>query len=371
MSVGTWHNISTEAKRDELLDTNPHLKKAWRAATKRYDAADDATKARLRFERSWLYTAMLDFLTVLSSEGAKQGMRPSQCTLRETYADKPVDQVFYCERFIEFLTDLLSQLPTRRYVNSLLQDLHLLPALTLSPMYNDEDNGLLRDLHALLIHYTYFTIDDQTGVQQDRTQAYDRHCAELAKLQRTALQHFKEKLTVLALSNYGSIDKRSELQGLLEPLTEEELERLCSLLSLRTSYPDSTKLTVDRKFLLEVLLSTFEKRKSFQDTAHELSVFPTEETLFDRSVTRTDLYDGSRPLAIPKLNLQYLSVGDFLWRSLVLYRSESFYGIRSDIENVLRRLKPEIRKGETVFTGSAKMALPISKPRYAHVRDSG
>jgi intron-binding protein aquarius len=237
--------------------------------------------------------------------------------------------------------------------------------LRLSPVSDDEANGLLRDLCALLTHYTYFTVDDQTGVQHSREEAYDRHCANLAKLQRTALKHFKEKLTVLALSNYGSIDKRSELEGLLEPLTDAELAQLCGLLGLRTVYPESAKLPVDRKFMIEVLLSTFERRKTFQETAHGLNVLPDETTLFATSLRRTDHYDGSRPLALPKLNLQYLSVGDFLWRSLVLCRCESFYAIRQDIEDVLTRLKPDAKRpGETTFSGSSKMALPITKPTW-------
>ncbi|KAK3944238.1 hypothetical protein QBC46DRAFT_305372 [Diplogelasinospora grovesii] len=350
VSISIWHNLSTEEKRDALLETDAHLRKAWRASAKRYDAADDAMKARLRFERSWLYTSVLEFLSLLYSGNGKQ------------------EQVLYCERFVEFLTDLQSQLPTRRYVNTLLQDVHVLPALTLSPMYNDEDNSLLRDLCALFSHYTYFTVDDQTGVQHNRQEAYERHCAGLAKLQRTALKHFKEKLTVLALSNYASIDKRGELEGLLEPLTDEEVEQLSSLLGLRTSYPESAKLPVDRRFLTEVLLSTFERRKTFQETARELSVLPSEVTLFERSLSRTDHYDGSRPLALPKLNLQYLSVGDFLWRALVLFRCESFYAIRRDIEDVVTRLKPESRQsGDTVFTGFSKMALPIAKPAILEV----
>lgn len=220
-------------------------------------------------------------------------------------------------------------------------------------------------MYELLLHFTYFTIDDQTGAQQSRTDAYNQHCARLAKLQRISLQHFEPKLKVLALSNYGSVDKRPELTSLLEPLTDEETVQLCSLLSLRTSYPETAKLAIDRRFLTEVLLSTFERRKAYEETAHDLSVLPNEESLFEHSLARTNDYDGSRPLAIPKLNLQYLSAGDFLWRSLFLYRSESFYGIRQDIENAIRRLKPESRKGgETVFTGTSRMALPISKPRY-------
>lgn len=222
---------------------------------------------------------------------------------------------------------------------------------------------MLRDLFALLSHYTHFSINDHTGIQQSKTQAYERHCANLANLQRTALKHFRDKLTVLALSNYAAIDERKELENALAPLTDEELAELMAHLDLRTSYPDSTKLNIDRRFLTEILLSTFERQKTFQETARDMSIMPTEQTIFSESLSRTEAYDASRPLAIPKLNLQYLSVGDFLWRSLVLYRSESFYGIRQDIEDVLRRMRPESTKsGETSFAGFSKLALPISRP---------
>ncbi|CAN8097263.1 unnamed protein product [Discula destructiva] len=350
VSISIWHNLSTEKKREEKLAQNNQLRKAWKAAAKRYDAADEPTQARLRFDRSWLYTLALDFLRMLHASKAGK------------------EEVLYCERVVEFLSDLQSQLPTRRYANFLLQDLHLIPAASLSPIFNAEENGLLRDLFALFSHYTYFTIDDQSGAQQSKTQSYDRHCARLAVLQRTAFKHFKDKLTVLALSNYASISQRNDLEPLLDPLTDEEVTQLAALLDLRVSYPESTGLTIDRKFLIEVLLSTFERRKTFQETAQALSILPTEKTLFDESLLRTDDYDGSRPLAIPKLNLQYLSVGDFLWRSLVSSRCEAFYGIRRDIEDVLRRLKPEISKsGGTSFSGYSKMTLPVAKPTILEV----
>lgn len=235
--------------------------------------------------------------------------------------------------------------------------------MKLSPLYNDEANALLRDLHGLLSHYTYFTINDQTGTQLTQAEAYDTHCASLSKLQRVALKHFKDQLKVLALSNYGAIDKRGELQSLLEPLTDGDLARLASLLDMRSSYPESLKLPVDRKVLIEFLVNRFERRKTFQDLARAMTVMPTEQSLFDSGFRRADEYDGSRPLALPKLNLQYLSAGDFLWRALVLYRCEAFYGIRKDVETALRRLRPEPgQSGETHFAGFSKMALPVSKP---------
>ncbi len=269
----------------------------------------------------------------------------------------------YCERFIEFISDLQSQLPTRRYVNTLLQDLNILSVIRMSPAFNDEDNGLLRELYTLLKHYTYFSIDDHTGIQHSRIEAYERHCSSLASLQRTALKYFKEKLTILALSNYGSIDNRVELESHLEALTDDEVIQLCNLLDFRTSYPASCTVVTDRKFFTEVLLSGHEKRKTFQETARDLSILPTELTLFEPVLLRNDEYNGSQPLPIPKLNLQYLTVGDFLWRSFILHRCESFYEIRKDVEDVIKRLRPvRGRSGQTNFEGFSKMGLPTTRP---------
>jgi intron-binding protein aquarius len=240
--------------------------------------------------------------------------------------------------------------------------MHTLPAIRMSPVYNDEDNGLLRDLYSLFKHYTYFSIDDHEGFQHTSAEAYELHCEALASLQRVALKHFKDKLTILALSNYGSVAKRSELEGHLEPLTDTEVTQLCDLLDFRVTYPSSLNLVVDRKFLVEVLLSGHEKRKTFQEAARDLSILPTEITLFEPTLLRNDNYDGSQPLALPKLNLQYLAVGDFLWRSFILHRCETFYEIRKDIEESIKRLKPSTSRDKTTFEGFSKMTLPISKP---------
>ncbi|KAH0542174.1 hypothetical protein FGG08_003395 [Glutinoglossum americanum] len=347
LTISIWHNLSTEAARESRFERQSIWRKAWRTSSKRYEAADDAAKARLRFERSWLFSMIMDFFN----------------RLYET-AEQAFESLVYCERFIEFLTDLESQLPTRRYVNSLIHDLNVLPAIRLSPLFNNEENGLLRDLYGLLQHYAYFPVDDQAGFQLSREQCYDAHCQMLARLQRASLKHFKSKLTTLALSNYGSIGKRSELESHFAALTNQELGDLCSVLDLRISYPTTTRVAVDRDFLVEVLVSVHERKKTFQETAKDLSVLPNEKTLFESALLRNETYDGSRPLAIPKLNLQYLTVGDFLWRSFVLHRCESFFEIRKDIEECLDRLQPRVShpSGETRFEGFSKMALLIPKP---------
>jgi intron-binding protein aquarius len=73
VSISIWNNLSSEKKRERKLEQTVQLKKAWRASVKRYDAADAATKARLKFERSWLFTLILDFFNQLYDEKSKPG----------------------------------------------------------------------------------------------------------------------------------------------------------------------------------------------------------------------------------------------------------------------------------------------------------
>ncbi|KAL8813574.1 MAG: hypothetical protein Q9200_000183 [Gallowayella weberi] len=344
VSISIWQNLASEAARERRFEYHPQLKKAWRAADKRYHSSDENTQAKLRFDRAWLYSLLLDFIARLQEPGT--------------------ESLVYCERFLEFLTDLESQLPTRRYVTALIKDLNLLALIRLSSIFNGKENGLFRDLFVLFQHFVNFPIDDNTGTQHTKVQSYEEHCARLARLQRVALKNFQEKLTVLALSNYAAIDNRGELEILLEPLSNAELAELSDLLGYRTTYPPSAKVEVGRELLLEVLLSSHERRRTFRDSMGDLSILPTEASLYEPTLLRNEHYNGSRSLAIPKLNLQYLSVGDFLWRSFVLYRCESFFEIRKNMEETIKRLQPQQTQlpNSVRFDGFSRMAIPISKP---------
>ncbi|KAL9104746.1 MAG: hypothetical protein Q9163_000358 [Psora crenata] len=344
VSISIWHNLASDAARERQLKDSNQLKKAWRASVKRYEAADDDGKARLRFERSWLHTLIVDFIIRL-------------------YGSGPED-VRYCEHFLEFISDLESQLPTRRYVGTLLDDMNMLPLIGLSPMFNAPDNGLIRDLYVLLRHFMNFPINDHTGAQYSLEESYVMHCESLARLQRIALKHFKDKLTLLALSNYGAIDQRGELDGHLQHLTHAELQELCNILGFRTTYPPASGIPTNRELLIEILLLAHERKKTFQETISNMSILPTERSLYEESLLRNETYDGSRPLAIPKLNLQYLTAGDFLWRSFILHRCEQFFEIRTYLEDTIKILRPtkDLSSDGVVFGHFSRMALPITKP---------
>ncbi|KAL9107332.1 MAG: hypothetical protein Q9227_007784 [Pyrenula ochraceoflavens] len=347
VSITIWCNLQSEQVRNKQLEKASSVKKAWRAATRRFEAASDENKARIRFEREWIFSMLVDFLSRLNGSNSSH-----------------VENVAYCERFLEFLIDLESQLPTRRYLNTLILDLNVVSLLQLSKLFNQQKNALFRDLTMLFRHFVDFSPDDFLGQnKQDRVRS-SPHYEELTELQRVAIKAFPEKLKLMALANLGNLQQRTELESHFSNLHDTELVELCHHLGVRTAYPKQAEVTNGRQLMIESLVARYERQKSLDETVMNLSCLPTEASLYDPALLRNEVYDGSSPLAIPKLNLQYLSLSDFLWRAFLLHRSEAFFEIRRDLEGVVRRMRPRAgRERDAVnFDGFSRLALPISKP---------
>ena len=69
-------------------------------------------------------------------------------------------------------------------------------------------------------------------------------------------------------------------------------------------------------------------------------------------MVKTEFYSGEHCLALPKLNLQFLTLHDYLLRSFNLFRLEANYQIREDLEDVVRRVAPRVgTDGPVEFTG--------------------
>ena len=70
VSISLWHNLSSEGVRERKFERNENgqLRKAWRAVSKRYEKAEQNVQSKLRFERAWLYSMTLDFISRLFDE---------------------------------------------------------------------------------------------------------------------------------------------------------------------------------------------------------------------------------------------------------------------------------------------------------------
>uniref|UniRef100_A0A667YP42 RNA helicase aquarius n=1 Tax=Myripristis murdjan TaxID=586833 RepID=A0A667YP42_9TELE len=216
-----------------------------------------------------------------------------------------MDKVHYCERFVELMIDLEALLPTRRWFNTVLDDSHLVVSCHLSSLAQREKEGhLFCQLLDMLKFYTGFEINDQTGNALTQKEMTTLHYDRITSLQRAAFAHFPE-LHDFALSNVAAVDTRESL------------------------------------------------------TKHfgHLSILETELQGLKDSCEGASLCC----LALPKLNLQFLTLHDYLLRNFNLFRLESTYEIRQDIEDVVSRMKPwQSEYGGVVFGGWARMAQTIT-----------
>ncbi|KAF9611000.1 hypothetical protein IFM89_026306 [Coptis chinensis] len=372
VSLQSWHCLSYGRFQMELC-LNPNLIKKWKNMTKK--EAKEAKKRGEPFEPSnmlevkFLKSLIEEFLEILDSEVFIHTQSDHEDgKLDEPYGTKKVNDasILYCERFMEFLIDLLSQLPTRRFLRPIVADVAVVSKCHLSALYDHEKGKLFAQLVDLLQFYEGFEIDDHVGTQLSDDNVLLTH---YYRLQAFQLLLFKKipKLRDLALANIGSIHKRADLSKKLSALSPEELQDLvCNKLKL-VSDDDPWAKRVD--FLIEVMVSFFEKRQSQKEAINALPLYPNEQIMWDESLVPSINYSGEGCLALPKLNLQFLTLHDYLLRNFNLFRLESTYEIREDIQEAVPHLLAQINnEGETAFRGWSRMAVPIKEFRISEVK---
>ncbi|XP_023807311.1 intron-binding protein aquarius isoform X2 [Oryzias latipes] len=346
VSLPMWMCLLPSRLQQELKKV-PKLQKFWNLIKKKFDQMDaDAAKQAIK-ERTFLSALIKKFLGVLMS------VPPT--------GPLSMDKVHYCERFIELIIDLEALLPTRRWFNTMLDDSHLVVSCQLSGLLKRETEGhLFCQLLDMLKFYSGFEINDQTGNALTQKEMTTLHYDKITSLQRAAFSHFPE-LNDFAMSNVAAVDTRETLTKHFGHLSPNMLHRVASYLCLLPELPEGQDTTIEKDFLLELLVSRHERRISQIEQLNQMPLYPTEKIIWDENIVPTEYYSGEGCLALPKLNLQFLTLHDYLLRNFNLFRLESTYEIRQDIEDVVWRMKPwQSEYGGVVFGGWARMAQTIT-----------
>uniref|UniRef100_A0A8D3DPT1 RNA helicase aquarius n=1 Tax=Scophthalmus maximus TaxID=52904 RepID=A0A8D3DPT1_SCOMX len=336
ISLPMWMCILPSRLQHELKKV-PKLQKFWNLIKKKFDNMDADAAEQAQKERTFLSALIKKFLGVLVS------IPPSETV--------SMDKVHYCERFIELMIDLEALLPTRRWFNTVLDDSHLVVSCHLSSLTQREKEGhLFCQLLDMLKFYTGFEINDQTGNALTQKEMTTLHYDRITSLQRAAFAHFPE-LHDFALANVAAVDTRESLTKHFGHLSPNMLHQVASYLCLLPELPEGQNTTYEKEVLLELLVSRHERRISQIEQLNQMPLYPTEKIIWDENIVPTEYYSGEGCLALPKLNLQFLTLHDYL----------STYEIRQDIEDVVWRMKPwQSEYGGAVFGGWARMAQTIT-----------
>ncbi|CAL8086533.1 unnamed protein product [Calicophoron daubneyi] len=385
-SLSVWRDNLHAVRLESELKIHPRYARLIKKLSKYQDTRISAEeRERLKLQHSFVPKFVDVFLRLLDNVPLKDVKRPLEPLL-----------VHYLERCVLLFVDFESMLLTRRLLHAILDDRHLVVRCQNSALLKRSEGKLFSELVDMLSFYAHFQIDETTGDPLDENEMDKRHCERLTSLQLKSFALQRKKLHDLAVSHPAGIESAQQLRKQLSLLDANELYDLAACFALvpqrsdgqseskkpegselppKRSREDSdsssqdifttirseldTKL-MDKEMLLRILIHRFARRQSQLEMINSISLYPSEELIWDENRVPTEYYSGEGCLALPKLGLQFLTLQDYLLRNFNLFRLESAYEIRQDIEDAVIRLKPwRGELGQTVFDGWSRMALPI------------
>ncbi|KAK6049268.1 hypothetical protein COOONC_13227, partial [Cooperia oncophora] len=173
------------------------------------------------------------------------------------------------------------------------------------------------------------------------------------------------------LLNVGSVDTRKALMKQFGSMQKSDIYRFAEYLHLvpPIDSEDSILEKCSKEFLTETVTLHCERRVNQLQQLNEQPLYPTEQVIWDENVVPYESYSGEGVLALNKLNLQFLTLHDYLLRNFNLFQLESTYEIRQDLEDVLFRMKPwrHESRNETIWGGWARMALLLDSFQIVEV----
>ena len=356
VSLPLWHSLSP-GRLELELHAHPELVRHWKHLAKKEAKAakasgDSHIPITQRMEATFIPRLLYSFTHAVGAE----------------------QSIALCRKLAECTVDILSQLPSRRFTRALIEDKAILIKAKLSRYYSVDKTFC--QLVDMAIFYLTFPIADHSGDEVTEEEMVHGEYERLQQLQRLFFKHWPQ-LKELALCTCGYLAKKENLRkDIVEVLSTDELKSLVvDQLRLVSSQDVGGSNTSDgfsnKELLAEVLYSAFTRRQSQTELISQMPLYPTEQLLLDEdSVPMSGAPPGSllpspqgddAALALPKLNLQFLTIQDYLLRNFHLFRLEAAYEIRNDIADALTRLGPYVGgDGSTAFAGWSRMALPLS-----------
>jgi len=313
-----------------------------------------------------------------------------------------VQRVRFVALFLALLLDLLSQLPTRRFLLTVLRRRHLRTTLKNSALIQHAlkwqsagDRQALAKQLTLLDACMRFPIDAHTGTSFSPREYREHQARHIQALQQCAFQSFRNsRVEELAIAPCGYIADASSFTEMLGAVVAADRERLSSLAVAVGVLADQAEAeaTSDSE-----LVEFFAEEYSATDNSKvdalssNAPVFPTELDIWNEMLDRKDgsvkasdgdesMEDGGETtmdvfaaddanlfpvLPVRKLGLQFLNMADYLQRNYELLRLETAHDIRGDIETAIKQLDAvralrSSSENDTIFRGFSRSAVPLA-----------
>ncbi|ETI51788.1 hypothetical protein L914_04754 [Phytophthora nicotianae] len=304
--------------------------------------------------------------------------------------------------FLALLIDLLSQLPTRRFLLTVLRRRHVRTVLENSALVqhalqwqNLNDRQALSKQLALLDACMRFPIDAQTGASLSPREHREQQAQHIQALQQCAFASFRnsrvEELAIAPCSHIADASSFTEMLSAIAAADRSRLSALAIAVGVLAGQAEAD-LSSDAE-LIEFFKEEYSTDSNSENDAlsSNMPVFPTELDIWNEMLDRKDkatqngdesmdepdqalkeIYNADdtnlfRVLPVRKLGLQFLSLADYLQRNYELVRLEAAQDIRRDLESTIEQLDAvrtlrSSSDNDTVFRGFSRSAVPLASP---------
>lgn len=363
LPLSIWVNLSEKRRDIELAKLSKRIRMAWTKLEEQDKKMSPEILKEKMFERRFIYNYVRQFLRILQTavkEPDETAMVDNEQSIQEL--DKGI--TLYCQRFIEFIIDIESQLPLRRFFHAILDYTHLIVRCQLSELsrHKSAEGHLFDQLVELLLLYSRYDIDLMTGDPMTDVEILKKHEQEIIALQKIFWSKY-EHLKKYAIKPVKAVDDPSALYRIVTSFdSKEELFEFLKNVGLVDDESMDEDDREDAPLLASILMNYYKRYESQLKKINSIPLFPNESVIWDTNLVPDQYYNYEYPLALPKLNLQFLTMSDYLLRNFLLFKNESTYEIRQDIEDGITRSRCRWSADGSFATGpKQRMALIIKQ----------
>eukprot|EP00890_Picochlorum_soloecismus_P006133 jgi/Picsp_1/6520/NSC_03864-R1_intron-binding protein aquarius-like len=360
LGLSSWNFLSGGRLKLEL-QRNPEVAKKWKQLVKKDKKLFKNDPTRISLFETLESRFFPNLFNSFDSKWVKSCVNSNGLTAQD---------IQFAEVSVQLLIDILSQLPTRRFFHAIILDKGLLVKYQRSIVLNHEPSQNLHDLVSLFAHVVNFPVNSIKGEAMTDNDLIFSFYERSQSLQRLFFKYWAQ-LREESLLPINQLTKKAVISKYLKKLSDNDMNHLvCEQLQIARTEDFNV---LGRSYIESVFMECFRMQKGMKNLVDALPLYPTEELLLDpRKIP--DHYSRLRSsfkeiIALPKINLQFLSLVDYLERNFRLYSIEAAYEIREHIFDVVRRLTP--RQGDDgyiEFNGWSKMATEIQNFRISEIK---
>ena len=343
--IGMWRWIPEERRQVELQRRPELLVKKWRHVLKKEEKSPghfDAFQTRFF---PWVVDRVLAaLLDMAGGHGDNGDGSEGSCSRR------------FVEVALGLVVDVLSQLPTRRFAWTYLRRRNFLPKARLAL---SKGGCLPMSTISSVAGMMAVDVDNLTGEVITIEDSMREFYATTQQVQRLFFKYW-ENLKDVSFLSAKELSSRAVMAEYLGRLSDADMKELvCNHLKLAT--PEDFE-AYGRVLLEEVFAEELSLRASSKRAVEDMPVYPTEALILNPMLIPEDK-DRSMALAVPKINVQFLSLPEYLERNFKLYLMEAGYDVRQHLVGVVRRMAPYLNdEGRVEFSGWSAMGVEVSQP---------